>query len=253
VTGNKADQIVYKRHSQRPGKLKEIPFKRVQAKFPERIIEHAVRGMLPKNKLGERMIRRLKVYAGEEHPHVSQLTWTEHRPERDAIAAVKAEEEADNRAENRRLSVARAEIAASAAAKVAATEPETANPKRGRSVTVVKTEDAVEQLVQPEQAVAEPVEAEVVEPVVIEEVVPEKKAPAKKPVAKRASRAKATTAKSGSASTTRKKPASSSTKASTTKSTSSKPKSPAAKSSASTSRKPSPTRKSPAPKKSESK
>jgi len=117
TSGNKAEQIVYKRHSQKPGNLKEIPFRRVQETFPERIIEHAVRGMLPKNKLGERMIRRLKVYAGEEHPHASQIAWTEKRPERDAIAAAKAEEIARDRAASRELAAAKKDIAETAAAK----------------------------------------------------------------------------------------------------------------------------------------
>lgn len=132
TTGNKADQIVFKRHSQKPGKLKEIPFRRVQEKFPERIIEHAVRGMLPRNKLGERMIRRLKVYAGEEHPHVSQLTWSERRPDREVELAARAEEEAKKRAEARQRAAARKEIAANAAAKAEA-EPqsETAKPDSG--------------------------------------------------------------------------------------------------------------------------
>lgn len=125
VTGNKADQIVYRRHSQKPGKLKEIPYRRVQAKAPTRIIEHAVRGMLPKNKLGERMIRRLKVYAGEEHPHESQLAWSAQRPERDAKAAIEAEELATKRAAARELAVARHQIAEDAAAKTAAADAAT--------------------------------------------------------------------------------------------------------------------------------
>ena len=59
VTGRKAEQIVYKRHSQKPGNLKQISYQQVQSKFPERIIEHAVRGMLPKNKLGAAMLKKL--------------------------------------------------------------------------------------------------------------------------------------------------------------------------------------------------
>jgi large subunit ribosomal protein L13 len=215
VTGNKADQIVYKRHSQKPGKLKEIPFKKVQAKFPARVIEHAVRGMLPKNKLGERMIRRLKVYAGEEHPHESQLAWSEGRPERDAAAAVKAEEEAKRRAEMRVKALARREIAADAAAKAPAPKAESKEP-----VTEEKPEVVVDQVTTPE------VEAEVAEP-----AVAEKKAPAKKPAAKRASTAKASTTKAAST-TTRKKPAAkraSTAKASTAKKAPATRKSPATK------------------------
>ena len=73
VTGNKATQMVYKRHSGRPGHLKEIPSKRMMATHPERILEHAIKGMLPKNKLGSVMMRRLRVYAGPTHPHTAQL------------------------------------------------------------------------------------------------------------------------------------------------------------------------------------
>lgn len=117
VTGRKADQIVYKRHSGRPGNLKEIPYRRMQATFPERIIEHAVKGMLPKNKLGARMMRRLKVYAGTEHPHIAQLIGSERRPERDAAARVKAEEEAREAKQRKERAAARAEIEEQARAK----------------------------------------------------------------------------------------------------------------------------------------
>ena len=55
-----------------PGGLKEIPYRKMQAEHPERIIEMAVKGMLPKNKLGDAMFGKLKVYAGSKHPHSSQ-------------------------------------------------------------------------------------------------------------------------------------------------------------------------------------
>ena len=247
VTGNKADQIVFKRHSQKAGKLKEIPFRRVQEKFPERIIEHAVRGMLPKNKLGERMIRRLKVYAGEEHPHVAQLTWTEHRPERDAIAAMAAEEETNKRAESRRLTAARREIAASAAAKAVDQESETTEPRSERRAAAVKTEDA------PEQVAAVSTEVEAAETGLVEDEAAGKKAPAEKTVAKRASPAKASATKSTAASTTRKKPAGDTAGPAAQRSSSSRSKAPAVKSDASTSPKTSPSRKPPATRKSDSK
>ncbi len=82
TTGKKSEQIVYRRHSQYPGNLKEIPYQRVMDKQPTRIIEHAVRGMLPKSKLGDRMYGRLKVYADETHPHMAQITGSERRLER---------------------------------------------------------------------------------------------------------------------------------------------------------------------------
>ena len=70
--GAKADKKVYYRHSGYPGGLKEIPYRKMQAEHPERIIELAVKGMLPKNKLGDSMFNKLKVYAGAGHPHTSQ-------------------------------------------------------------------------------------------------------------------------------------------------------------------------------------
>ncbi len=77
LTGKKAEQKIYKRHSQYPGNLKEIPYVRMQERTPERIIELAVRGMLPKNKLGRKMLSRLKVYSGSEHPHMAQVIGSE--------------------------------------------------------------------------------------------------------------------------------------------------------------------------------
>jgi len=72
VTGRKLDQKIYYRHSGYPGGLKEITLREQLNKFPERVIEHAVKGMLPKNRLGRRMFKKLKVYAGAEHPHAAQ-------------------------------------------------------------------------------------------------------------------------------------------------------------------------------------
>lgn len=72
VTGKKADQKYYFSHSYYPGGAKYVPFKQMLEKHPERIIEKAVWGMLPKNALGRKMFKKLKVYAGAEHPHVAQ-------------------------------------------------------------------------------------------------------------------------------------------------------------------------------------
>jgi len=72
LTGNKKDQKIYFRHSGYPGGAKEIPFRRMLVKKPEFIIEQAVRLMLPKNVLGRKMIKKLKVYAGDKHPHDAQ-------------------------------------------------------------------------------------------------------------------------------------------------------------------------------------
>lgn len=72
VTGNKMNDKVYERYTGYPGGLKNITFGKLLAKFPTRIIEHAVKGMLPKNPLGYAMYTKLKVYAGPEHPHKAQ-------------------------------------------------------------------------------------------------------------------------------------------------------------------------------------
>jgi large subunit ribosomal protein L13 len=72
VTGNRLDQKVYYRHSGYPGGLTEITLRRQLELHPTRVIEAAVRGMLPKNKLGRKMFGKLKAYAGPEHPHQAQ-------------------------------------------------------------------------------------------------------------------------------------------------------------------------------------
>ena len=72
LTGKKADQKTYFRHSGYMGGEKHIPFRRMIEKHPERVIELAVRGMLPKNKLGRQLRSKLRVYAGSEHPHAGQ-------------------------------------------------------------------------------------------------------------------------------------------------------------------------------------
>ncbi len=72
VTGNKASQKIYYRHSGYPGGLKERTFEQMIEKHPTRVVEHAVKGMLPKNPLGRAMFRKLKVYAGPTHPHQAQ-------------------------------------------------------------------------------------------------------------------------------------------------------------------------------------
>ena len=72
VTGNKAQDKRYYRHSGYPGGLKYETFEQAMAKHPERVIEHAVKGMLPKNTLGRAQGMKLKVYAGPDHPHAAQ-------------------------------------------------------------------------------------------------------------------------------------------------------------------------------------
>lgn len=72
VTGRKRTEKLYRRHSGRPGGMKTETFDKLQARLPERIIETAVKGMLPKNSLGRQQFTKLKVYAGAEHPHQAQ-------------------------------------------------------------------------------------------------------------------------------------------------------------------------------------
>ncbi len=72
LSGNKLDQKKYYKHSNYPGGIKEVTYRELLAKNPEFIIEKAVKGMLPSNKLGRKMIKKLKVYSGDNHPHQAQ-------------------------------------------------------------------------------------------------------------------------------------------------------------------------------------
>jgi large subunit ribosomal protein L13 len=73
VTGNKARQKMYYRHSGYPGGLKSVSLEKMMQTHPNRVIEHAVKGMLPRNKLNADMMKRLKVYSGDSHPHTAQV------------------------------------------------------------------------------------------------------------------------------------------------------------------------------------
>lgn len=72
VTGRKEDQKIYYRHSGYPGGLRAASLRHLRETYPDRIIRNAVRGMLPKNRLGRQVLGKLKVYAGPEHPHAAQ-------------------------------------------------------------------------------------------------------------------------------------------------------------------------------------
>jgi large subunit ribosomal protein L13 len=72
LTGKKWDDKIYYRHSGYPGGIKADAAKDILEKKPTHLVQHAVRGMLPKNRLGRRMLRNLRVYAGPQHPHVAQ-------------------------------------------------------------------------------------------------------------------------------------------------------------------------------------
>ena len=72
LTGNKREQKVAYRHSGYPGGLRSVPYAELLARRPERVVEKAVKGMLPRNTLGRHMLSKLKIYAGPEHPHRAQ-------------------------------------------------------------------------------------------------------------------------------------------------------------------------------------
>ena len=76
VTGNKAEDKVYYHHTGHPGGIKRISYSEMLEKHPTRVLENAVRGMLPRNKLGRAMFAKLKVYAGTEHAHQAQRPQT---------------------------------------------------------------------------------------------------------------------------------------------------------------------------------
>jgi large subunit ribosomal protein L13 len=82
LTGNKAQQRFYYRHSTYPGGLKAVAVGEVLEKHPERVIKHTVRGMLPHNALGRKILRKLKIYAGPEHPHSAQFRAWEKQQQR---------------------------------------------------------------------------------------------------------------------------------------------------------------------------
>lgn len=75
VTGKKLEKKTYYRHSGYPGGLRSITLGKMLQAHPTRVIEHAVRGMLPHNRLGRAMMKKLRVYAGDTHPHQAQLSW----------------------------------------------------------------------------------------------------------------------------------------------------------------------------------
>jgi len=78
ITGRKADQKIYYRHTGYPGGIKATPYKMMLSKHPDRILRIAVKGMLPKNRMGRRLMTKLRIYAGPKHPHAAQqpTAWT---------------------------------------------------------------------------------------------------------------------------------------------------------------------------------
>jgi large subunit ribosomal protein L13 len=78
ITGRKADQKVYYRHTGYPGGIKATPYRMMLAKHPDRILRKAVKGMLPKSRMGRKLLGKLKIFAGPNHPHAAQTpeAWT---------------------------------------------------------------------------------------------------------------------------------------------------------------------------------
>ncbi|MDD3655312.1 MAG: 50S ribosomal protein L13 [Atribacterota bacterium] len=72
LTGKKEEQKIYRYHTHYPGSLKEIPYAELIKKKPDFVIKKAVKGMLPDNKLSQKLIKRLKIYSGDKHPHIAQ-------------------------------------------------------------------------------------------------------------------------------------------------------------------------------------
>ena len=91
TTGQKTEQKMYYRHSGYHGGLKTTPLKVMLDKHPERVIRSAVAGMLPKNLLAKRMLRRLKVYGGPDHPHEAQVKGASAQPEASTTSPQKSE------------------------------------------------------------------------------------------------------------------------------------------------------------------
>ena len=90
VTGDKVKQKVYYRHSGYPGGLKSITFGKLMQTHPTRVMEHAVKGMLPHSRLGAKMIKKLRVYVGDAHPHLAQTEAGLIREEKESLAARKS-------------------------------------------------------------------------------------------------------------------------------------------------------------------
>jgi large subunit ribosomal protein L13 len=83
VTGNKTKQKLYYRHSGYPGGLKAVDLEKMLETHPTRVIEHAVKGMIPRNKLGAEIMKKLRVYAGDAHPHQAQIDNTPIKSEKE--------------------------------------------------------------------------------------------------------------------------------------------------------------------------
>ncbi len=163
VTGAKMSQKMYRSHSHYPGALRETPLSKVMDTHPDRVIREAVWGMLPKNTLGRRMLRRLRVYAGDEHPHGAQVK-DMASAEEVVEAPVKREETPPEEAVADHVETAEEAVAAEAVAEQ--TEVEAEEPEE--TVAEEATEDAAAS-----ETVAEQAEVEAAEETEVEAAVEE--------------------------------------------------------------------------------
>ena len=164
VTGAKMSQKMYRSHSHYPGALRETPLSKVMDTHPDRVIREAVWGMLPKNTLGRRMLRRLRVYAGDEHPHGAQVK-DMASAEEVVEAPVKREEAPPEEAVADQVETAEEAVAAEAVAEqteVEAAEPEEAVAEEATDEAAAS--EAVAEQAEVEAAVETEVEAEAEEP-----------------------------------------------------------------------------------------
>ncbi len=132
-TGQKPTQKVYYHHSMHPGGLKAVRLKEMLAKHPERVIEKAVKGMLPKGALGKQIFSKLKVYAGDEHPHIAQVN---------AGAAKARRAERAEAAPAPKPAVKAAPAAKAAPEPATPAAPESAAPERATSSAPAETTDS---------------------------------------------------------------------------------------------------------------
>lgn len=101
VTGNKLQQKLYRRHSGYPGGLRETSLEHMLERHPERVIQQAVKGMLPHNRLSRHLLRHLKVYGGPDHPHEAQVNAGRGGKKAEATQPAETEAEAEQAAETK--------------------------------------------------------------------------------------------------------------------------------------------------------
>ena len=162
VTGAKMAQKMYRRHSHYPGALRETPLSKVLDSHPDRVIREAVWGMLPKNTLGRRMLRRLRVYAGDEHPHGAQVK--DMASVEEVVAPVQREETPPEEAVADQVDTAEEAVAAEAVAEQTEAEAAVEEEPVTEAVEATEPEEAVASETVAEQAEVEAAEeTEVVE------------------------------------------------------------------------------------------